>query len=85
MRPYVHIGLRTSLGHGLYSKAELHDIEVLHASSSEMVTVQHRGWSTLPADHPARHGKVGAEFSRMIGLWWGELMTSLREYVSARD
>jgi uncharacterized protein YndB with AHSA1/START domain len=46
------------------------------------VTVQHRGWSALPSDHPARHGLVGAEFSRMIGMWWGELLTSLREHAS---
>ena len=23
-----------------------------------------------PDDHPARHGLVGADFSRMMGLWW---------------
>lgn len=49
-----------------------------------MVTVRHRGWSALRPDHPARHGNVGAAFDRMIGLWWGELMTSLREHVAAR-
>jgi hypothetical protein len=47
-----------------------------------LVTVRHRGWSSLPDDHPARHGLVGAAFSRTIGLWWGELMTSLREHVA---
>ncbi len=47
-----------------------------------LVSVQHRGWSALPADHPARHGMVGADFSRMIGMWWGDLMTSLREHVA---
>lgn len=44
------------------------------------VTVQHRGWSTLRDGHPARHGLVGADFSRMIGMWWGGLMTALREH-----
>lgn len=48
------------------------------------VTVEHRGWSTLPDDHPAKHGKVGAAFARELGMWWGELMTSLREHVSSR-
>jgi Activator of Hsp90 ATPase homolog 1-like protein len=47
-----------------------------------LVTVRHSGWSALPADHPVRHGLVGAAFSRMIGLWWGDLMTSLREHVA---
>jgi uncharacterized protein YndB with AHSA1/START domain len=48
------------------------------------VTVQHRGWSSLPDDHPVRHGKVGADFVRAIGMWWAELMTSLREHVATR-
>ena len=48
------------------------------------VTVEHRGWSALPPDHPVRHGRVGADFSRMIGMWWGELLTSLREHVLTR-
>ena len=50
-----------------------------------LVTVRHSGWSALPGDHPARHGLTGAAFSRMIGLWWGVLMTSLREHVAARQ
>lgn len=47
-----------------------------------LVTVHHRGWSALPADHPARHGLTGAAFSRMIGLWWGDLLTALREHLA---
>ena len=54
------------------------------SESGTLVTVRHRGWSKLPEDHPARHGLVGAAFSRMIGLWWGQLMTSLREHVETR-
>jgi uncharacterized protein YndB with AHSA1/START domain len=49
------------------------------------VRVEHSGWAALPADHPARHGRTGAEFSRMLGMWWGDLMTSLREHVGARS
>ena len=48
------------------------------------VTVRHSGWSALPVGHPARHGLEGAAMSRMIGLWWAELMTSLREHTAAR-
>jgi uncharacterized protein YndB with AHSA1/START domain len=51
------------------------------AGESTLVTVVHSGFSTLPADHPARHGLENAAFSRMMGLWWGELMTGLREHV----
>lgn len=48
------------------------------------VTVQHRGWSALRADHPVRHGKDTVEFLRMMGMWWGALLTSLREHVASR-
>ena len=48
------------------------------AGAGTLVTVTHQGLSALRADHPARHGLQGAAFSRMIGLWWGEQMTSLR-------
>jgi uncharacterized protein YndB with AHSA1/START domain len=60
------------------------DVEFAPSGSGTRVTVTHRGWSALPADHPARHGLQGADFSRMIGLWWGEQMSSLREVCAAR-
>jgi uncharacterized protein YndB with AHSA1/START domain len=61
-------------------------VEVSFAELGEgtMVKLRHSGWSTLPAGHPARHELEGAAFSRMIGLWWGELMTSLREHAATR-
>jgi uncharacterized protein YndB with AHSA1/START domain len=59
------------------------EIEFAPASGGTLVTVTHRGWSSLPADHPARHGLQGAEFARMIGMWWGEQMSSLREVCAA--
>ncbi len=43
------------------------------------VTVRHSGWAALRDDHPVRHGRQGAAFLRMIGLWWGDLLTSFRE------
>lgn len=61
-------------------------VEVGFAAHGEgtLVTVVHSGWSALPDDHPARHGHVGPAFSRFIGLWWGGLMTGLREHVATR-
>src|SRR5262249_29672681 len=49
------------------------EVEFVPSRTGTIVTVTHRGWSALPPDHPARHGLQGAAFSRMIGLWWGEL------------
>jgi uncharacterized protein YndB with AHSA1/START domain len=54
------------------------EIQFEATATGTLVTVTHSGFSALPADHPARHGLQSAELYRMIGLWWGELMTSLR-------
>lgn len=58
------------------------DVTFSPSGHGTMVRVEHRGWSALPDDHPARHGLVGAEFARMIGMWWGDLLSSLREHVT---
>ena len=62
------------------------ELEVLFeaAPGGTRVTVHHRGWAALGADHPARHGLQGAEFSRSMGLWWADLLTAMREHVEAR-
>lgn len=61
-------------------------VEVTFSPSGNgtMVRVEHRGWSALPQGHPARHGLLDAAFARMIGMWWGDLLTSLREHVATR-
>jgi uncharacterized protein YndB with AHSA1/START domain len=63
-----------------FAANEQTDVEVEFAptASGTLVTVTHSGLSALRTDHPARHGLQGADFTRMIGLWWGEQMTSLR-------
>ena len=48
------------------------------------VTVRHSGWAALRTDHPVRHGQQGPAFIRSMGLWWGDLMTSLREFAAER-
>ena len=60
------------------------DVRFDAVDAGTCVTLQHRGWSAIPSGHPARHELEGAAFSRMIGLWWAELMTALREFVDIR-
>jgi uncharacterized protein YndB with AHSA1/START domain len=55
------------------------------AGDGTQVTVRHYGWSALPAEHPVRHGLNGAAFLRVIGLWWGGLMTFFRERTEERS
>jgi uncharacterized protein YndB with AHSA1/START domain len=60
------------------------DVSFLAAGDSTLVTVRHTGFASLREGHPARHGLAGAAFSRMMGLWWRDLMTALREHVAER-
>jgi uncharacterized protein YndB with AHSA1/START domain len=52
------------------------------SASGTWVTVTHRGWSRIRADHPVRHGEATSQFIRRLASWWGELVSSLRERVS---
>jgi uncharacterized protein YndB with AHSA1/START domain len=65
-----------------FSSNESTAVEVRFAETAQgtLVSVIHRGWAALRPDHPARHGLEGPSFNRMIGLWWGDQMASLREY-----
>lgn len=63
------------------------EVEVLFdatASGGTRVTVTHRGWAAIRADHPVRHGLATEAFVRMMGLWWGDLMSTLRQRCAAR-
>ena len=70
-----------------FSPSESTELEVRFEPSGEgtMVTLQHRGWSSLRPDHPARHGLESAAFCRMLGLWWSDLLTSMRELIATRN
>jgi hypothetical protein len=53
------------------------------ARDGTRVTVTHSGWAAIRPDHPARHGRTGPEFSRELGLWWGELLSGWRRRCAA--
>ncbi len=50
-----------------------------------LVTVVHRGWSSIRSDHPARHGLDVVAFLGMNGMWWGDQMASLRTLIASRS
>ena len=41
------------------------------------VTVEHRGWDSVPTSHVARHGFPDAVFLRRHAEWWQVLLSSL--------
>jgi uncharacterized protein YndB with AHSA1/START domain len=54
------------------------------SASGTLVTLKHRGWSRIRADHPVRHGQDVPVFLRTLGLFWAELLSSMRELVACR-
>lgn len=69
-----------------FSPDERTEVEVTFepTRSGTRVTVTHRGWSRIRGDHPVRHGLDAEGFVRSMGLWWGELMGAMREFVVAK-
>ena len=69
-----------------FAPAEKTEVEVRFdpTATGTRVTVVHRGWAALRPDHPARHGQPPSAFSRSVGLFWGDLLTSYRERASRR-
>ena len=56
------------------------------AERGTRVTLEHRGWDRVPEGHASRHGYGASNaFTSMIGLWWGDLLTSLRAHSGKGD
>ena len=45
------------------------------------VTVEHRGWDSVPTAHVARHGFPNGVFLQRHGEWWQNLLAALRDEV----
>lgn len=54
------------------------EVRFVAAAQGTRVVVEHRGWETLPAGHPARHGLDEAPFLNSMAGWWQEQLASLK-------
>jgi uncharacterized protein YndB with AHSA1/START domain len=43
------------------------------------VTVEHRGWDSVPKEHVARHGFASVLFLRRHGEWWQALLERMNQ------
>ena len=70
-----------------FAPDEVTEVEVRFEAteSGTRVTLEHRGWDAVRADHPARHGLEGEAFRSFFGLWWADLLVSLRIHASRKD
>jgi len=60
------------------------DIGFTQVAEGTRLTLEHRGWDTLPADHPARHGMEDRRFLLIHARWWDDQFVALKEIVSER-
>lgn len=63
-----------------FAPAERTEVEVRFepATAGTLVTVTHRGWAAVRADHPVRHGQPVPAFIARMGRWWGALLMAYR-------
>jgi len=62
-----------------FAPDQVTEVEILFEPVGEetRVTVEHRGWDSVPATHVARHGFPDQVFLRRHGEWWQALLGSL--------
>jgi uncharacterized protein YndB with AHSA1/START domain len=58
------------------------DVRFEAIATGTRVTLEHRGWDTISTKHPARPGWQGEAFVTMIGVRWGDQLTSLRAHAA---
>jgi Activator of Hsp90 ATPase homolog 1-like protein len=59
-----------------FALAQTTEVEVRFepVGNETRVTVEHRGWETIPQEHVARHGFPDAIFLQRHGEWWQSLV-----------
>lgn len=55
------------------------DIRFTPVAEGTRLTLEHRGWETLPADHPAHHGQDLMRSQLLRARWWDEQLEALRD------
>ncbi|MGH8219222.1 MAG: SRPBCC domain-containing protein [Steroidobacteraceae bacterium] len=68
-----------------FSPDQLTYVEVRFETVGEetRVTVEHRGWDSVPQDHVARHHFPDAVFLRRHGEWWQMLLAGVARRIEA--
>ena len=63
-----------------FAPGQLIDVEVRFelVGDGMRITIEHRGWNTVPPEHVARHGFPNDIFLRRHAEWWQMLLSSYR-------
>lgn len=70
-----------------FEEGQVTEVEVLFEpeGAGTRVTVEHRGWDSLPPDHPARHGMDDESFGNMMRVWWADLLGAAQAHARSRS
>jgi hypothetical protein len=70
-----------------FAPSEETEVEVRFEARGDAtdVSIEHRGFAALRADHPARHGLDGGAFTNMMGVFWADLLTAARRHSAQRQ
>ncbi len=70
-----------------FAEHEKTEIEVVFTArgGKTLVSLAHRGFGALRADHPVRHGQDGRGTIRSFGLWWRDQFASLLDMLPEQD
>ena len=58
------------------------DIRFTPVAEGTRLTLEHRGWDTLPPDHPAHHGLDAMRSQISRARWWDELLEALKAVIA---
>ena len=56
------------------------EVSFLEVGDETRVTVEHRGWETVPQEHVARHRFPDGVFLRRHAEWWQALLGAMKEH-----
>jgi uncharacterized protein YndB with AHSA1/START domain len=54
------------------------DIRFAPVAEGTRLTLEHRGWDTIPLEHPAHHGLDFTRSQLLRARWWDEQLQALR-------
>ena len=58
------------------------EVSFVQVGEETRVTVEHRGWDTVPQAHVARHLFPDALFLRRHAEWWQALLAAMKEHAA---
>jgi uncharacterized protein YndB with AHSA1/START domain len=70
-----------------FVKGQDTEVEVRFEAVGEetRVTVEHRGWDSVPMEHVARHGFANPVFLRRHGEWWQAMLNRIKDHAGASE